>query len=197
MMIIGTQQSTKQIRPFGKMQAASPPSSQPPSGGPSSSEASRSPLPYSEDSDRDCFRRMPIRLLGYANELGEAFRPLVPRWLVNCSYATAGGYVLADSAWRAKTAPCENGVSRDALIEAGDSLLWQTLASIGIPGFAINRVVWASRRAVPKSTFLPTAVGLCCIPFIVHPIDSGTSWMMDQYVRPYYSILRSNGRPSD
>lgn len=41
---------------------------------------------------------------GYANEIGEAFRALVPVNLVRLSYVIASGYVLADSMDKAHSA---------------------------------------------------------------------------------------------
>lgn len=38
-----------------------------------------------------------IPFLGYANEIGEAFRSIVPNSIVWLSYAVASGYVLADT----------------------------------------------------------------------------------------------------
>lgn len=40
----------------------------------------------------------PSVCLGYANEIGEAFRPVIPVQYVNLSYAVAVAYVLADCA---------------------------------------------------------------------------------------------------
>ena len=137
--------------------------------------------------DRDRFREWPVRLLGYANEVGEAFRPLVPRWVVNISYATAGSYVLTDAAWRASTAPSE----QSAAFEAFDTLVWQTLASVVIPGAAINRVVWMVGR-LTASRWLPTAIGLGCIPLIVDPIDRGVEVGMDMGIRPLLAHQKSN-----
>lgn len=139
--------------------------------------------------DRDALRVGPVRLLGYANEVGESFRPLVPRWLVGASYGVAGAYVTADAAWRSSVPPA----GRSACAEAGDTLLWQTLASVAIPGAVINRLVWAagaSIRALPTAgprarAWLPTAAGLACIPLIVGPIDRGVDALMDA-VRPCY-----------
>lgn len=37
-------------------------------------------------------------VLGYANEIGEAFRPVVSSKYVNLSYAVAVAYVMADCA---------------------------------------------------------------------------------------------------
>ena len=62
-----------------------------------------------------------------------------------------------------------------------DTLLWQGLASVVIPGLTINRLCAGSRvllnRYVTKvlsrqvRQWLVTGVGLCSIPLIIHPID--------------------------
>ena len=132
-------------------------------------------------SNREALREGPVRLLGYANELGESFRPLVSRSLVNASYGVAGAYVVADAAWRCSIPTAGSSPA----MEAGDTLLWQGLASVAVPGFVINRIVWAIGHAGPASarTWLPTAVGLACIPLIVHPIDEGVTRIMDATVR--------------
>ncbi|KAG5188923.1 mitochondrial 18 KDa protein-domain-containing protein [Tribonema minus] len=46
-----------------------------------------------EEREVDIFRDTPVRYLGYANECGEAFRPLVPGIVVTLSYAVAIAYV--------------------------------------------------------------------------------------------------------
>jgi len=49
------------------------------------------------DKEVDIYRDTPVRLLGYANEVGEAFRALIHvRW-VRASYGIASTYVLADT----------------------------------------------------------------------------------------------------
>lgn len=44
----------------------------------------------------DIWRDTPLRLLGYANELGESFRYMYPR-LVTPSYIVAFAYVFSDT----------------------------------------------------------------------------------------------------
>ena len=138
--------------------------------------------------DPDRLRQGAVRLIGYANEVGEAFRPLVPSWVVNATYATAGTYVVADTAWRSTSLPL--GSERGPLAEATDTLVWQTLASVLIPGFTINRVVWAASKVTAAGSRLPTVAGLGSIPFIVHPIDHGVDWLLDTFLRPLYSDSR-------
>ena len=146
------------------------------------------PPAVAEPSDPDRLRTGLVRYLGYANEVGEAFRPLVPRAAVNASYGVASAYVLADAAWRSTTLPA--GTARTPLIEVTDTLVWQGLASVIIPGFAINRVVWAAARLTAAGSRVPTAAGLACIPLIVHPIDQGVGWVLDQALRPSYPDCR-------
>ena len=65
-----------------------------------------------------------------------------------------------------------------------DTLLWQGLASVVVPGITINRVCALSRLVLVRQRFLRrqlgspairrwtvTAVGLGCIPLIIQPID--------------------------
>ena len=95
-----------------------------------------------------------------------------------------GGRELA----RARTLPSSSRLG--ALAEAADTLVWQTLASVAIPGFTINRIVWASQRiTTPPSVWAPTVCGLAAIPLIVDPIDHGVDVFMERVYRP---LLRPN-----
>ena len=79
-------------------------------------------------------------------------------------------------------------------IAAFDTLVWQALASVIIPGFTINRICAASLFSlakvapkVPLNTrkWITTAVGLGVIPFIVHPIDTLVHFGMDNTTRKW------------
>ena len=54
------------------------------------------PIP-NETKEVDIYRDTPLRLLGYANEVGEAFRALVSVKFVIGTYGVASAYVLADT----------------------------------------------------------------------------------------------------
>ncbi len=77
------------------------------------------------------------------------------------------------------------------MIAAADTLIWQTLASVAIPGFTINRLCKFSFFLLSKSKGLSlpmrkwttTAIGLASIPFIVKPIDHGVHYIMDKTIR--------------
>ena len=101
--------------------------------------------------------------MGYANEVGEAFRALVHVNWVRLSYGVASAYVLADtndkSGKTAATLPQdEEGRTKKIAAAAFDTLLWQALASVIIPGFTINRIcagsLYAMAKTIPQVNFL-------------------------------------------
>ncbi|XP_066944251.1 mitochondrial fission process protein 1 isoform X1 [Macrobrachium rosenbergii] len=152
----------------------------------------------SEVKEVDIYRDTPVRLLGYANEVGEAFRALTPLWFVRSTYGVASAYVIADTYDKSSKMSKQPGATQRAITHAAvDTLVWQAFASVIVPGFTINRVCAASllamARAIPKvplttRKWITTAIGLGCIPFIVHPIDSGVHFVMDNSVRKYMDL---------
>lgn len=143
------------------------------------------------------FRDSLLRYVGYANEIGESFRYQFPR-LVTPSYVVAFGYCFADAATSGyKSYEDANGRGSrtsaiDAAISSMDVMIWQSLASVMIPGATINMIVKASRFSVSRSpfalpamfsTWAPTAIGLSSIPLIVHPIDAFVDLIMDSSYR--------------
>ena len=156
---------------------------------------------------KDYLRDSPLRLLGYSNEVGEAFRHVAPR-CVQPSYALAFAYCLADTADKSleakKREPVPELKTKRMGFAALDTMIWQTLASVAIPGLVINRLVWATRKSLAGATkphsfpvrWAPTVVGLLAVPFIVHPIDTGVHWAMDRSIRPGLTRLLNLG-PDD
>lgn len=153
------------------------------------------------------FRDSLLRYCGYANEVGESFRYLYPKF-VTPSYAVAFGYCLADSvsAGYHVMAVTEDGgdggssskydtrsKEKRAAIAMFDTLLWQSLASVAIPGGVINTIVRATRFTVARAVGLPlvvtkwapTVMGLGSIPFIVTPIDHCVDFALDNSTRKY------------
>ncbi|GAB6029299.1 Mitochondrial fission process protein 1 [Chamberlinius hualienensis] len=174
-----------------------------------SDEKSKSPLNVGSSNTSgitetvDIYRDTPIRLLGYANEVGEAFRSLVPLSLVRLSYAIASGYVVADTVDKALKmfknsdhSASTNKRNKQVAIAAVDCLIWQSLASVIIPGFTINRACAISLYAFSRFTKLPlttrkwttTIIGLSTIPFIIKPIDHSVDFLMDNTMRKYTTV---------
>ncbi|XP_012513449.1 PREDICTED: mitochondrial fission process protein 1 isoform X1 [Propithecus coquereli] len=171
--------------------------------------------------ERDLYRDTWVRYLGYANEVGEAFRSLVPVAVVWLSYGVASSYVLADAIDKGKKAgedflplppwiKClcahqvpspEAGRSTRVTVAVVDTFVWQALASVAIPGFTINRVCAASLYVLGTATRWPlavrkwttTAIGLLTIPIIIHPIDRSVDFLLDSSLRKLYPSV---GKPS-
>jgi len=145
-----------------------------------------------QEEEHNIFRDSLLRYLGYANEIGESFRYQFPR-AVMPSYILAFGYCGMDSlstGYREWNKAKESEKLRNSSIATFDTLLWQTLASVMIPGFTINAIVRVSRFAVLKTaanqslkTWLPTGFGLGSIPFIIHPIDNSVDYLLDNTTR--------------
>ncbi|CAM9721657.1 unnamed protein product, partial [Laminaria digitata] len=89
---------------------------------------------------QDIWRNSVLRYAGYANEVGESFRFIAPK-LVAPSYAVSFGYVCGDTADKAYK-EYSQGKGLAAAGKMGfDVLLWQSLASVAVPGLTINLAV--------------------------------------------------------
>lgn len=113
-----------------------------------------------EEDEYDPLRDGPLRYLGYANECGEAFAAWLPPFGVPLSYAIAIGYVFTDTGDKffkaLKKAEKELGDIQDDNVDVGkltkllageralDTVVWQLLASVAIPGATIHMVVAAT-----------------------------------------------------
>ncbi|EER15763.1 conserved hypothetical protein [Perkinsus marinus ATCC 50983] len=100
----------------------------------------------------DIYRDTPVRLLGYANELGESFKYLITRPVYLSTYGIAVAYVLADTLDKTKRTERKAQQWRVAV----DTLGWQMLASVAVPGMVINRVVWATRKVMQEKKLTST-----------------------------------------
>lgn len=90
---------------------------------------------HSMEKRRDIYSEMPIRALGYTNELGEAIRPISPM-LANLSWLPAIGYISADVADKYKQ---DDYAAKDpSKTRASKQLTTQLLASVFLPTFAVK-----------------------------------------------------------
>jgi len=137
--------------------------------------------PGGEPGSVDIYRDTPLRYMGYANECGEAFRPLIDVSIVYITYVGAITYILADTVDKGRKG---GSVEKEPLLRgvfsATDTFLWQMLASVIYPSFCINRLVLllVSLQALPScpevlaADWLPTAAGLISIPLLITPLDA-------------------------
>ena len=138
----------------------------------------------------DIYRDSLLRFCGYANEVGEAFRPLVPVEAVYFSYVIAIVYILADTVDKGRKGAAAGGAIQGTL-GAIDTFSWQMLASVLFPSFCINRVVLlldslqaaGSMPDLLSAGWLPTAAGLITIPLVILPLDVLAHFSMNQSFR--------------
>lgn len=84
---------------------------------------------------KDIYAQMPLRLLGYSNEIGEAIRPLNST-LANLSWLPAIGYICADTADKYRQDEnCENNPSKR---KVSKQLITQLLMSVFLPTVAVK-----------------------------------------------------------
>jgi len=159
-------------------------------------QANSTPSP---DGEVDLWRDTPVRYMGYANEVGEAFAAFLPGWGVPASYGVAAVYVMLDTADKGSKAykgetDDDQKLKRGAIVTL-DTFTWQMLASVFWPGSFIRCVVNATTVAlavahVPEIDIngfdivraIPTIAGIGAIPFIVKPIDGTIDTAMEMSV---------------
>lgn len=122
---------------------------------------------FQREAKVDIYRDTALRYLGYANEVGEAFRPVVPSLIVTLSYLLAFGYIFADSYSKGSNASfdfnetIENSeknlnIKNNNPLEwkfpnyfaAIDCLAFQVMASVVFPSSIINRSVHFSAEVL-------------------------------------------------
>ena len=110
-----------------------------------------------------------VRHLAYASDVGEAFRPTVPRWAVNATYGIAVGYVAADVVSQSAKASLAGADRTEVARVAAQTTTFQLLASILTPFVAIHSQVALFSKLLkntPAAKFGPSAAGLALIPFL-------------------------------
>lgn len=155
----------------------------------------------SKDGEVDIYRDTLLRYAGYANEVGEAFAPLVPAVVVPASYGVAITYVIADTVDKFRKSLGggkykQSSVTTCAIVEGLDALIWQLAASVALPGYTIHQVVAITVTLLSAAGLtetggpidaLPTAIGLATIPFIVKPLDELAEVGMDVTFRKIFA----------
>ncbi|KAJ3177154.1 hypothetical protein HDU87_004646 [Geranomyces variabilis] len=149
---------------------------------PQQAETTDTPLRFLAYAAR--FRQIAItgsRYLAYTSDVGEAFRPVVNKRIVNAAYGISFAYVGFDiglEAWKAKQRGADNLELTRVVAERS---LFQGLASLLLPAVTIHTVVDLTGKALknkPPSTFVrwtPTVAGLLVVPFLPimydHPLE--------------------------
>lgn len=133
------------------------------------------------------------RSMAYASELGESTRPVVNPMFVRFLYGISWGYVILDTT--VKVYSVKDQGSEKMKFCALDTAIWHTFASMALPAFTIHAIVkyadkFIKKKVTPTSylgRFGATVIGLASIPFIIHPLDHLTDFVMDNTLRKVYA----------
>lgn len=143
-----------------------------------------------------------LRPAAYMSDVGETLRPftkinkpiITPKF-IKMMYGISIGYVLLDTGVKThKRWEETNGDIKKTGITCLDISLWHTSASMVLPGLTIHSIVKYSGKMIEKTIktktmpikLLPTLIGLLSIPFIIHPLDHLTDYIMDMTSRKIY-----------
>lgn len=134
-----------------------------------------------------------LRPLAYASEVGESFRPLTSSYVVKFLYGVSWGYIFIDTGLSAHKVSNESPTIISLTVF--DTFTWHILASMVLPAITIHAIVDNSKKLmlkgnIKRKSFLkygPTFLGLCSIPFIIHPLDHFTDFFMDNTLRKIYN----------
>ena len=125
------------------------------------------------------------RYLAYTSDLGESFRPVVNKRVVQASYGISWAYVIGDVTYDAYVANTTYGIQGlDLVKQVVQRGTFQALASMALPAFTIHSVVHYSgamfKRAGRFQKWGGTVCGLGVIPLLPYmfdePVEHALSW---------------------
>ncbi|WVQ84089.1 hypothetical protein IAT38_006234 [Cryptococcus sp. DSM 104549] len=146
------------------------------------------------------------RYTAYTSDVGEAFRPIVPPYVVTAAYGISWAYLLGDVSFTTYKSsqlgptPLEaanmSEPTRLALVAVKRSV-FQGVASMALPAFTIHTAVRYAGRAFAKSAnptmrrWGPTAVGIGIVPALPymfdHPVEQATDFIFDKVEENFFS----------
>lgn len=154
------------------------------------------------------------RYVAYTSDIGEAFRPVVPPFVVTAAYGISWLYLSGDVAYetykahRLGPSPIEASNFSEPTrlgIVAVQRATFQSIASMALPAFTIHTAVSQAKKAfanvknVRLKTWGPTITGLALVPILPylfdHPVESVTDRVFD-WARKAYA-QRQKGQSSN
>ncbi|CAA7260235.1 unnamed protein product [Cyclocybe aegerita] len=142
--------------------------------------------------------RAGTRYIAYTSDIGEAFRPVVPPWMVTAAYGVSWLYLSGDVGYESYKSyhrgptPIEAANFSEPMrigISAVQRAAFQSIASMALPALTIHTAVAQSKKAFrhvtnPKvRTWGPTMTGLAIVPVLPylfdHPVEQATDRAFD------------------
>jgi fission process protein 1 len=152
------------------------------------------------DKEYDIFKDSALRYIGYSNELGEAFRPIIPSKVVTYSYIIEFAYFICDTVHKGHKAFLDNRHDEDVIKHISKAsiytMTWQCFASVMLPAFTINRIVklfaYISKHYSKNKyiiSYFPTFIGLTLIPILPSILDPFVDKVMEETLGRYYAEI--------
>ncbi|KAF5331532.1 hypothetical protein D9611_007662 [Ephemerocybe angulata] len=142
--------------------------------------------------------RAGTRYVAYTSDIGEAFRPVVPPWVVTAAYGVSWLYLSGDVGYETYKAHHRGPTPIEAAnfseptrlaISAVQRATFQSIASMALPAFTIHTIVAQSKKAFVNAknprikTWGPTVTGLAVVPALPylfdHPVEQATDRAFD------------------
>ncbi|KAK0230594.1 mitochondrial 18 KDa protein-domain-containing protein [Armillaria fumosa] len=142
--------------------------------------------------------RASTRYIAYTSDVGEAFRPVVPPWVVTAAYGVSWLYLGVDVAYESYKAHRRGPSAVEAAhfsestrlgLVAVQRATFQSIASMGLPALTIHTIVKQTKKAFvnvqnPKlKAWGPTLSGLAVVPALPylydHPVEVATDRAFD------------------
>jgi len=124
------------------------------------------------------------RYLAYTSDVGEAFRPVVPVRIVQAAYAISWLYVGTDVTIEGYREHNNGGSNTEVMRTVLSRSIFQSLASMGLPAFAIHTQVHMASRVFQKvgrfQKWGPTVAGLALVPFLPYMFDHPVEFVVEK-----------------
>jgi len=139
--------------------------------------------------------RASTRYIAYTSDVGEAFRPVMPPWVVTAAYGVSWLYLTGDVAYesykthRRGPSPIEAANFSEPTrvgIAAVQRATFQSIASMALPAFTIHTAVAQSRKVFRSATnhrvktWGPTVTGLAIVPILPYLFDQPVEHVTDR-----------------
>jgi hypothetical protein len=137
--------------------------------------------------DRNFFTQTPARYHGFWNDLGEAGKAFLPKWLYVGTYVATGTYVALDTYYtRAKSLDADEHAIV-ANLKALDTAIWHSGATLITTPVIVNYTKKGVTHllkdtlmsSTAKTKVIPACVGIAIIPLIVPVVDHAFHELMN------------------
>jgi len=130
--------------------------------------------------------RAGTRYIAYTSDVGEAFRPVVPPWVVTAAYGVSWLYLAGDVSYESYKAHRRGPTPLEAAhfsepvrvgMAAVERATFQSIASMALPAFTIHTAVKQAKKAFNKvqsprvRNWGPTVTGLAIVPVLPYLFD--------------------------